>query len=317
MRELNLLVKAGVSVALLCAGSVLFSGQQQQYPPGYAGNQTVRGATTQQGYYAPVQPQQQAQRIPGQAYTVKVVPCGEFGKPPCGTVVTIPAGATGESLFAMAKASDAAGRSWEAIIYVDEAAIKGYAPAQAALGEDYVERRGVPQDLAKARYWLGLAADQGDRASQTAVGEMYERALGGPPDQAKAVHYYELAAEQHSAHAERNLGFDYELGYGVPHDRAKAIAMLRRAGADGWADATQFADALSRTRTAQFHSEGELDALVYPPPPPGKEGDVPPGCPGLLSFPASPVGLMRKGEFCAYHHGCPVQVSGMSQMCPK
>jgi TPR repeat protein len=146
---------------------------------------------------------------------------------------------------------------------------------------------------------------------------MYERALGGAPDLAKAVHYYELAAEQHSARAERNLGFDYELGYGVPHDRAKAIAMLRRAGADGWADATQFANALSQTKTAQFHSEGELDALVYPPPPPGNEGNVPPGCPALLSFPASPVGLMRKGEFCAYHHGCPVQVSGMNQMCPK
>jgi hypothetical protein len=316
--SLRVVAKVGWSAVAVCAGGLMLSQQQQQYPPGYSGSQTVYGGPghPQQNIIPLNQPQQQ-QRIPGQAYTVRVVPCGEFGKPPCGTVVTIPAGATGASLMTMAKSSDASGRGWEAIIYVDEAAMMGFGPAEAALGEDFLEGKGAPQNLVKARYWLGLAADQGDRGSQAIAGEMYERAQGGAPDPAKAVRYYELAAAQHSSRAERALGFDYELGYGVAHDRAEAIAMFRRAGADGWVDATQFANALSRTKVAQFRSEGELDALVYPPPPPAQRGNVPPGCPELLNFPPATLGFMRKAQFCMYHPGCPVQVGGLDQMCPR
>jgi hypothetical protein len=304
-----------VTVSVLANGMML--GQQQQYPPGYAGSQTVRGANNAQQNVIPVAPPQQAQRIPGQAYTVRVVPCGEFGKPPCGTVVTIPAGATGASLMGMAKASEAAGRGWEAIIYVYESATMGFEPAEAALGADYLERRGVPQDSTKARFWLTRAADQGDAASDAVVGEMYERAQGGAPDPAKAIHYYELGAALHNARAERSLAFDYELGYGVAHDRAEAIAMFRRAGADGWADATKFANALSRTSVARFGNEGQIDALVYPPPPPADRGNVPPGCPAVPNYGAGENGFLWKGQFCLYHPGCPVGVGGLVQDCVR
>jgi len=305
-------VRISLTGLMLGTASVSF-GQQPQAP--YYGSQIVRGPTTRQ---APLAPTQAGPRVPGQAYTVPVTPCGVFGKPPCGTVVTIPAGATGQSLFAMAKTSDSGGRSWEAIIYVDQAAILGYAPAQAALGEDFVEGRGVPQNLTKGRYWLGLAADQGDVPSEAAVGEMYERALGGPPDLPKAVHYYELAAAQHSARAEFNLGLDYELAYGVPHDRAKAIAMLRRAAADGSTrGAAVYANALGRAKTAQFRSQGELDAFVYPAPPAAKRGPIPAGCPGEMNYSPSTNGFMYRGEFCNKHPGCPYQMSGVEQVCPQ
>jgi TPR repeat protein len=318
MRGLRCFCEVGGTGLVLVTSVVSCSAQQQQQQAPYYGSQTVYGGPGHaQPNVIPLNQPQQQQRIPGQVYTVRVQPCGEFGKPPCGTVVTIPAGATGESLFALAKTSSAAGRLWEAIIYVDEAATMGYMPAEAALGEDFLEGRGTQQNLVKARYWLTLAADQGDAGSGAAVGEMYERAQGGPPDATKAVHYYELAAAQHSSRAERSLGFDYELGYGVAHDRAKAIALLRRAGADGWSDAVLFANALSRTKVAQFRSEGELDALVYPPPPPGARGNVPAGCPAVLNYPAGDLGGMRKAQFCLYHPGCPVQIQGVEQMCFK
>jgi hypothetical protein len=315
--SLRIVAKMGMSAVAAFVGGFLLSQPQQQYPPGYAGNQTIYGGPGHaQPNIVPVKPPPQQQRIPGQAYTVRVQPCGEFGKPPCGTVVTIPANATGESLFAMAKTSTAAGRSWEAIIYIDEAAMLGYEPAEAALGAAFLEGKSAPQSLPKARYWLTKAADQGDVPSQTVVGEMYERAQGGASDLTKAVQYYESAAARHNAHAEWNLGLDYELAYGVPHDRARAIAMLRRASADGWPEGLKFANALSRAHPAQFRSEQELYNFVYPPQP-GQAANVPPGCPGLLNYSVGEAGFMRKGAFCSYHPGCPIQIGGLTQMCPQ
>ena len=312
--SLQLVGKMSLSALALCAGGMMLNPQQQPAP--YYGSQVVRGPTTQQGYVIPLG-QQQAQRIPGQTYTVPVRPCGEFGKPPCGTVVTIPAGATGESLFTMAKTSDANRRGWEAIIYVDEAAMMGYAPAEAGLGEDFVEGRGAQQNLVKGRYWLGLAADQGDVPSEAAVGEMYERSLGGPPELVKAVHYYQLAAEHHSSRAEFNLGLDYELGYGVAHDRAKAIALLRQASADGHKGALDYANALGRARTAQFRSQGELEAFVHPGAPQRPRGNVPAGCPAELNFSLGQVGYAQKANIGLHYMGCPYQMGGVEEVCPR
>jgi len=270
------------------------------------------------------QQQQQAQRIPGQAYTVRVTPCGEFGKPPCGTVVTIPANATGESLMAMVTTSVNAGRTWEAMIYISEAANMGYVKAEAALGADFGAGAGVPEDLVKARYWLQKAADQGDAASQAELGEFYEIAEGGPPDIAKAIHYYELSAAQHTPRAERDLGIAYELGDGVAHDRAKAIALLRRAATDdrrlGFPPARPeaYANALSRAGSRRFASSEELATFVYPPPPQtqNQQSNVPNGCPEELNFPVGQGGFEAKARFCSYHPGCPVQVGGTDWTCP-
>jgi hypothetical protein len=321
---LRMVAKIGLSALVACAGGWMLS-QQQQYPAGYAGNQTVRGANNQQGYYVPVQPRQEPQRIPGQAYTVRVTPCGEFGKPPCGTVVTIPGDATGESLWAMMTTSLNAGRTWEAMIYIGEAAGMGYVKAEAALGADFGAGAGVPMDLVKARYWLQKAADQGDGPSQAELGEFYEIAEGGPPDTTKAIHYFELSAAQHVPRGERDLGFAYELGDGVAHDRAKAIALLRRSAADdrrlGFSPARPeaYANALSRAGSRRFASPEELAGFVYPAPrqtqTQTQRSNVPNGCPAELNYPVGQDGFERKAQFCLYHPGCPVQVGGIEQTC--
>ena len=46
---------------------------------------------------------------------------------------------------------------------IREAALRGEADAQYALGLIYAEGRGVPIDLAQAHCWLTLAVEQGDR----------------------------------------------------------------------------------------------------------------------------------------------------------
>jgi TPR repeat protein len=225
----------------------------------------------------------------------------------------------------MDKAADAAGRSWEAMIYISEAANRGYVKAEAALGGDFAAGAGVPMDLVKARYWLQKAADQGDAGSQAELGEFYEIAEGGPPDMAKAIHYFELSAAQHTPRAERDLGFAYELGLGVAHDRAKAIALLRSAAAGDRrigaspARAEAYANALSRAGSRRFASSEELAAFVYPAPrqtqTQTQRSNVPNGCPEELNYPVGQGGYEAKARFCSYHPGCPVQVGGVEWTC--
>jgi hypothetical protein len=244
----------------------------------------------------------------GQAYSVPVQPCGEFGKPACGTRVQIPAGATGESLLKMAKASVDAGRTWEAIIFIEQSAMRGYAPAETSLGLDFSAGMGVPQSWQKARYWLGKAADQGVAEAQADMGEMYEKAQGGPPDQVKAAHYYELAAAQHNSRGEMRLGIDYELGRGVPHDREKAISLLRESEM-GFSWAVKYVNALSHAGNRRFSSQAALDAYVSPTPVQTQtQSNVPAGCPAMLNFSVTAYGL--RSTFCSRNPGCPYQVNG-------
>jgi hypothetical protein len=217
-----------------------------------------------------------------------------------------------------------AGRTWEAMVYIEEAAGMGYVKAEAALGADYGFGLGVPLDLVKARYWLQKAADQGDSAAEGELGEFYEIAEGGPPDMAKAIHYFELAAAQRNPRGERDLGFAYELGMGVAHDRAKAIALFRRAAADnrrlGFSPARPeaYANALSRAGSRRFASSEELATFVYPPPRQTQtsRSSVPNGCPQVMNYPLNQGGYGGKARFCSYHPGCPVQMNGLQQTCP-
>lgn len=49
---------------------------------------------------------------------------------------------------------------------VREAALRGEADAQFAMGLIYAEGRGVTEDLAQAHYWLSLAVAQGDKEAE-------------------------------------------------------------------------------------------------------------------------------------------------------
>jgi TPR repeat protein len=252
------------------------------------------------------------------AQSIPVRPCGEFGKPPCGTVVNIPAGSTGLSLFAAGDASQKAGRNWEAIIYIAQSATLGYPQAESALGNDFFEGNSVPKDMTKARYWLKKAADDGASPADAAVGEMFEKGLGGPPDQALAIHYYELSAAAHSARGESDLAVDYEIGSGIAHNRAKAISLFKEAVADhGQHDQQRWVDALSRAGSRRFNTENELWAYVYPAPKQTQQqqSNVPAGCPALLNFPAA--GYSAIGQFCLYHPGCPYQVIVQIRTCQR
>ena len=260
------------------------------------------------------------QHTPDAAYTVRVVPCGELGKPACGTLVTIPAGATGPSLYNLAAAAQKAGRQWEAVIYVQRAAELGYLPAELGLAEDFRLGREVPVDPVKTRYWMQKAADQGDASAQGLVGEMFELGQGGTPDMAKAVHYWELAAAQRGRVSELYMGLVFEVGLGgVVHNRAKAISMMRRSAADGVDDARDYVDALNRAGARRFGSIAELKNYVYPPSKAQSsqaQSQVPSGCPNELNF-TGPMNMGPISRFCTAHPRCPYQRAGIENVCPS
>ena len=239
--------------------------------------------------------------------------CGTMATDVCATNVTIPPGATGEQLYQMATQAEQQGRKGDALGYLEASAAKGYARAQAAVGIDYADGKGMPRDPQKAVYYLGLAAGQGSRGAQAKLGEMYDKGDGVAVDHARAFEYYRAAAEQHDTNAEFGMGVDDEFGIGVAHDRARAIEYLRRSSADGHDTyGTELADVLAKAPASRvFHSFDEISAYLHPPVQrkAGACGPVP-----VLRGVMNSFGFSDVTIYCPAHPGCPWQMQGGSDM---
>jgi hypothetical protein len=206
------------------------------------------------GYYTPVQPQPYQRK------------CGTIATDVCPSDVSVPAGATGEQLYTLAQHAEKAGRKSDAEGYLIKSAEMGYVRAEAALGLQYADGRGMPHDDAKALQYLNAAAKQGSAGAESKLGDMYDKGEGVARDPAAALRYYQAAAQQHNSSAEFNLGLKYEFGDGVAHNRATAIQYLRRASVDGHEDSmAQLADALAKAPASkEFHSLDDISAYLHP-----------------------------------------------------
>jgi TPR repeat protein len=69
----------------------------------------------------------------------------------------------------------------------------GHAPAGIALARIYLDGEGVAPDAARARRYLGRAAQLGDGAALRRLGAMHEAGQGGPGDLAAAFVLYQEA----------------------------------------------------------------------------------------------------------------------------
>ena len=110
-----------------------------------------------------------------------------------------------------------------------QSAEKGYADAQAWLGDMYYESKGVTQDYFKAADWYLKAAEQGNAHAQFMLGVMYENGEGVEKDDEQAVVWYTRAAEQGTIWAQYNLGLMYYNGKGVAKDYSKAAQWFTKA----------------------------------------------------------------------------------------
>jgi hypothetical protein len=245
------------------------------------------------GYFMPVM-----QQLTG-------VPCGHYGAPACKAEVTIPPGASAESVFQMGTRALQSRQPSVAAAYFEASANMGYVRAQAAIGFDYVNGTGEPKDLQKGIHWLTLAAQQGSRGAESQLGQFYEEGTGVPKDQAKAIAFYKASAEQHFFQAERALGLDYEFGNGVPRSRATAMDLLRRAANDGNdAISAKLFNALNHApASSHFANLDQLIAFMAPPPP-----RIPDGCRASQDF-ALPS---MSGLFCRRNPGCIYHVRALN-----
>lgn len=121
----------------------------------------------------------------------------------------------------------------EAARWFRKAADQGSAEGSQYLGILYADGRGVARDPAEAAKWYRKAADQGNAVAQNNLGAMYAAGVGVPRDDAEAVKWYRRSAEQGNASAQVNLGGLYALGQGLPKDEGEAVAWYRKAAEQG------------------------------------------------------------------------------------
>jgi TPR repeat protein len=132
----------------------------------------------------------------------------------------------------------------EAMRWYRQAATRGNALAQVAIGNLYGMGEGVSQDYGEALRWYRLAAAQGNYEAENDIGFFYLSGWGVMQDYTQALLWFRKAADQGNEVAERNIGMMHLRGLGVAQDRAEAIRWFRKAATRGDPDAKEALQAL-------------------------------------------------------------------------
>jgi TPR repeat protein len=98
----------------------------------------------------------------------------------------------------------------KAVSLFEKPANEGHMGAQYALGELYMEGKGVDKDERKAVYWFTKSAEQGHQDAQANLGTLFYNGYDVPKNRTKAKYWHSLAAKQGNEVAKRNL---YKLDY--------------------------------------------------------------------------------------------------------
>lgn len=117
----------------------------------------------------------------------------------------------------------------EAIPEIRKAALQNHPSAQNALGNAYLNGRGVEKDEKQAVEWFRKAAEQKYLQAQSNLGTCYAQGRGVAKDDKQAVEWYRKAADQNHAGAQNNLGNCYANGRGVAKDEKQAVEWYRNA----------------------------------------------------------------------------------------
>ncbi|WP_439625038.1 serine/threonine-protein kinase [Gemmata sp.] len=121
--------------------------------------------------------------------------------------------------------------------WFQKSAAQGHVDGQCNLGVMYVKGLGVDQDFGRAKEWFSRAAAQLHPPAQAYLGLMCANGQGGPVDHDGARDWYKLAAARGEPLGEYGLGCLYESGHGVTRSVPTALAWYRKAAARGDDDA--------------------------------------------------------------------------------
>jgi uncharacterized protein len=115
----------------------------------------------------------------------------------------------------------------------EDAAGKGHAASQNALGLLYLNGTGVAKDEKKAFELFTASADQNFAEAENNLGLMYLRGIATNRDADKAFTFLKRGADKGDGWALNNLAALYEKGWGVTQDIQKARALYEQALAKG------------------------------------------------------------------------------------
>jgi TPR repeat protein len=134
-----------------------------------------------------------------------------------------------------------------------EAADRGFARAQCALGNMMIQGEGGPTDVAGGLALCRRAAEAGEPHAQTDFGNYLLMGQVMPKDAVEARRWYTLAARQGQANAAFVLGQIYWNGDGVAQDRGEAARWWRVAHEGGRPEAIYL---LAREAMMRFAAGG-------------------------------------------------------------
>jgi TPR repeat protein len=101
----------------------------------------------------------------------------------------------------------ATGRYERAAPALQRCARRGNPRCQLALGQSYLDGKGVPRDTQYAFHWTRAAAEQGLGAAQLQLGVLYVHGDGVTMDYERAIEWVQRAAHQGDPKAKRILHF--------------------------------------------------------------------------------------------------------------
>jgi len=120
-----------------------------------------------------------------------------------------------------------------ALHWLRAAADQHFARAYYNLGILYLEGKGVKQDNSEAFRWFRMGAAAGDGSAQTNLGYMYDQGLGCEKSVSTAALWYRKAADAGNPLGENNLADLYLRGEGVAQDDAQAFRWFQKAAEQG------------------------------------------------------------------------------------
>lgn len=115
------------------------------------------------------------------------------------------------------------------VVRLQTAAERGSVLSELELAANYMEGKGVTQDLKLAAHWYEVAAQRGDPFAENQIGYFYQSGIGVPVDFARALHWYQLSAASGCVIAKVNLGVMYTRGLGVSKDVGLGIKLFEEA----------------------------------------------------------------------------------------
>lgn len=111
----------------------------------------------------------------------------------------------------------------------DKQCVAGDLEACRQLATDYLEGKGVSQDLRRATTLFAQACSGNNMSACNAVALAYSEGIGIPKDPQRAIESYQKACDGGYAPACRNLGLVFRDGRGVPADLPRAELLLDKA----------------------------------------------------------------------------------------